>query len=46
MTDLLRHMMRAAEAGGWGSAGATALGFGPEAAPTLELELEAALAVL
>lgn len=38
MTNLLRHMMRAGEAGGWGSAGATALG--------LELEPVLALALL
>lgn len=38
-TDLLRHIMRAGEAGGWGSAGATALDFEPEVVATLELEL-------
>lgn len=35
-TDLLRHMMRAGEAGGWGSAGAAALDFELEAVATLE----------
>lgn len=38
-TDLLRHIMRAGEAGGWGSAGATALDFEPEVEATLELVL-------
>lgn len=38
MTDLLRQMIRAGEAGGWGSEGATGLG--------LELELVAVLVLL
>lgn len=42
-TDLLRHIMRAGEAGGWGSAGATALDFEPA---TLELVLVLVLAAV
>lgn len=45
-TDLLRQMMRAGEAGGWGSAGATALGFELDIAATLEPELLPVLVVV
>lgn len=45
-TDLLRHMMRAGEAGGWGSAGATALDLELEAVATLGPVLALVLLVL
>lgn len=45
-TDLLRHMMRAGEAGGWGSAVATALDLELEAVATLEPVLALVLLVL
>lgn len=45
-TDLLRHIMRAGEAGGWGSAGATALDFELEAVTRLEPALALVLLVL